>query len=114
MPTYLFRNKETGEEFEEFMLKISELEPYLEANPHLEQLVHGCPGLGYNIHTKKPDDGFQKLHIRVEDRDTRLRAQLRQRVAALDHLVQFREVDLHTNGQERMRFAGVHDPGSGR
>lgn len=68
MPTYLFRNKETGEEFEEFMLKISELEPYLEANPHLEQLVHGCPGLGYNIHTKKPDDGFRDVLRAIKKR----------------------------------------------
>ena len=63
---------------------------------------------------KQPNDGFQKLDIRVEDRYPRLRTQLRQRVAALDHLVQFREVDLNTNGEERMRFACVHDPGSGR
>jgi hypothetical protein len=30
------------------------------------------------------------------------------------HLSQLREVDLHSNRQERMRFACVHDPGSGR
>lgn len=42
MPEYLFRNKETEEEWLEWMT-ISERTSFLEKNPHVEQLVHGCP-----------------------------------------------------------------------
>jgi predicted nucleic acid-binding Zn ribbon protein len=38
MPTYSFRDKETGEEFDVFM-KISELDEYLEKNPNVEKLL---------------------------------------------------------------------------
>ena len=37
MPTYKFRNTETGEVFEKWML-MAEREPYLEANPQLIQM----------------------------------------------------------------------------
>ena len=66
MPTYAFRNEETGEEYQEFM-SISSLDDYLETNPHITQLVNGAPnivsGRGLN---KKPDDGFRDLlkHIK--------------------------------------------------
>lgn len=38
MPTYSFRNKETGEEFDVFM-KVSELDQYVEDHPELEKLL---------------------------------------------------------------------------
>lgn len=38
MPTYRFRNKDTGEVFEKWML-IAEKEPYLNENPNLEPLL---------------------------------------------------------------------------
>ena len=66
MPTYAFRNEETGEEHQEFM-SISSLDEYLVANPHITQLVNGAPsivsGRGLN---KKPDNGFRDLlkHIK--------------------------------------------------
>lgn len=42
MPEYLFHNKETNEEWLEWM-SISERTKFLEDNPHIEQLVYGCP-----------------------------------------------------------------------
>jgi hypothetical protein len=38
VPTYSFRNKETGEEFDVFM-KISELDEYIEQHPQYEKLL---------------------------------------------------------------------------
>ena len=60
MPTYKFLNNETGEEFEEFM-KISELDEYVESNPHLTQLVNGAPMLHSGRGMGKPDDGFRDV-----------------------------------------------------
>ena len=37
MPSYSFKNTETGEEWEEFF-SISEREKFLEQNPHIQQL----------------------------------------------------------------------------
>lgn len=39
MPTYTFKDTNTGEVFEKFM-KISELDEYSESNPHLEKIIH--------------------------------------------------------------------------
>jgi hypothetical protein len=44
MPTYMFYNTKTGEEYEEFM-SISARDVYMESNPHLEQRVNGAPAL---------------------------------------------------------------------
>lgn len=38
MPTYSFRNTQTGEEFDDFM-SISAKEKYLEENPHIQQVL---------------------------------------------------------------------------
>ena len=59
IPTYSFRNRETGEEFEKF-LKISEREEFLEQNPNLEQTLKCAPGVSYND-AKKPDEGFRDI-----------------------------------------------------
>lgn len=45
MPTYSFRDKNTGEEFDAFM-SISELDKFLEENPHLEKLLSAPHFLG--------------------------------------------------------------------
>lgn len=45
MPTYSFRNKNTGDEFDAFM-SISELDKFLEENPHLEKLLSAPHFLG--------------------------------------------------------------------
>lgn len=68
MPTYKFLDKKSGKEHIEFM-KISELDPYLEANPHIEQLVHGAPSIGDAIRIgvgQKPDEGFRDILRRIK------------------------------------------------
>ena len=45
MPTYSFRNKDTGEEFDQFMA-ISELDQFLEDHPELIQLLSAPCFLG--------------------------------------------------------------------
>lgn len=58
MPTYTFLNSETGEE-EDHVLRISQLDEFKEANPHLSrvftpsQLVSGV--------NQKPDAGFREV-----------------------------------------------------
>lgn len=60
MPTYKFRNEETGEEYEEFM-SISSLDQYKESNPHLTQLVNGAPLIHSGRGMAKPDPAFRDL-----------------------------------------------------
>jgi hypothetical protein len=65
MPNYLFRNKQTNEEWEDFM-GISACDEYLEQNPHIERLVNGAPmivgGRGDRV---KVDGGMQDLLGRI-------------------------------------------------
>jgi predicted nucleic acid-binding Zn ribbon protein len=66
MPTYRFKNNETGEEFEKFM-KISEREQFLTDNPNVSQMpvptriVHET---GTNL---KIDDGFREVLGRIKN-----------------------------------------------
>lgn len=60
VPTYRFLNNDTGEEYENFM-SISELDAYLEENPHLTQLVNGAPMIASGRGMGKPDQGFRDL-----------------------------------------------------
>ena len=48
MPTYSFRDKNTGKEFDAF-LSIAEIERFLEDNPHLERLLSAPHFLGANM-----------------------------------------------------------------
>jgi len=59
MPTYVFIDNLTGEEYEEFM-KISELESYLESNPNVTQQVT-APALHSGRGMGKPDSGFRDV-----------------------------------------------------
>jgi hypothetical protein len=61
MPIYEFRNKDTGEIWEEF-LTMSGKDEYLVANPHA-QLVIGAPAIISGIAgvTHKTDSGFNDL-----------------------------------------------------
>ena len=45
MPTYSFRDKNTGNEFDAFV-SIAEIERFLEDNPHLEKLLSAPHFLG--------------------------------------------------------------------
>lgn len=65
MPFYLFKNKNTNEEWEDFM-GISACDQYLIENPHIERLVNGAPmivgGTGDRV---KIDGGMNDLLGRI-------------------------------------------------
>lgn len=67
MPLYTFRNEET-DEVTEMMMKISELDDFKAANPHLKQLITGAPSIGdpARLGVTKTPDSFNSLlkHIK--------------------------------------------------
>lgn len=65
MPTYIFRNKDTGEVFEKLMSWDSRQE-YLEQNPTLEVLM-GAPAMGDSVRLgiRKNDDGFREVLSKI-------------------------------------------------
>jgi hypothetical protein len=67
MPFYVFRDKNTGEQFEK-LLKISELDQYRLDNPHLET-VPQAPGLSdpFRLGRMKPSDGFRDVLTKIKD-----------------------------------------------
>jgi hypothetical protein len=69
MPTYVFRNKETGEQFEKIM-KISELDSFRAVNPQLETVIQavsfGDPTKLSS--TRKFDSGFKEVLQKIHDR----------------------------------------------
>ena len=62
MPTYVFKNKETGEEWEEFMF-MSERTKFLEENPHVEQIPNATAVFidTVKLGRTKPAQGFRDL-----------------------------------------------------
>ena len=69
MPTYNFRNKETGEEFEKFM-GISARDVYLQENPQLETVIQS---VAFGDPTKltssrKFDTGFKEVLQRIHEK----------------------------------------------
>ena len=60
MPTYRFKNNDTGEEFEDFM-SISALEVFLTENPNVTQLVNGAPMIASGRGMGKPQQVFRDL-----------------------------------------------------
>ena len=61
MPSYDFRNKETGEIIEVSM-SFTKLNKYKEDNPHLEQYHSSSPGLVADAHVRdKRPDGFKDV-----------------------------------------------------
>jgi hypothetical protein len=69
MPTYVFRNKETGEQFEKIM-KISELDSFRNENPQLETVIQsvafGDPTKMSS--TRKFDTGFKEVLQRIHEK----------------------------------------------
>ena len=65
MPSYDFRNKDTGEVFGRFM-KIADKEQYLIENPNIEQALLSAPAFTGDHIVIKRDTGFkdvlQKIH----------------------------------------------------
>lgn len=67
MPTYSFRNKDTGEVFDK-LLKISEKESYLQENPHLETIITGAPAFAGDHVSLKKDTGFKEVLQRIHEK----------------------------------------------
>lgn len=68
MPTYEFRNKNTGEVTEHFM-KISAKDEFLAANPHLEQTMTQAPAFAGDHITLKKDTGFKEVLQKISERN---------------------------------------------
>ena len=69
MPTYDFRNKETGEIIEKTM-KIAEKEQFLLDNPHLETYIGAAPATGDPVRMgiRKIDGGFKEVLQKISER----------------------------------------------
>lgn len=68
MPTYTFKDRNTGEVFDKLM-KISEREEFLKENPHLESVV-SAPMLVDPIRLGglRPPSGFKEVLKNIHDR----------------------------------------------
>ena len=70
MPTYDFRNKDTGEVFEE-MMGISAKEEYLKDNPHIEQIFTKFPATARGSDKWNPannrDEGWNENLARIAE-----------------------------------------------
>ena len=68
MPTYEFRNKQTGAVTEHFM-KMSAKDEFLAANPHLEQTMTQAPAFAGDHITLKKDTGFKEVLQKISERN---------------------------------------------
>ena len=66
MPSYSFKNTETGEEWEE-LLTISEREKFLEQNPHIQQLPSMVSIVGGHDDRIKNDSGWKENMSRIAE-----------------------------------------------
>lgn len=68
MPTYNFRNKETGDEYEVFM-SMSELDKYKEDNPHMMQILKSPPKIVSMVGSLhgRTSDGFKDVLNKIKD-----------------------------------------------
>jgi hypothetical protein len=60
MPTYTFKHIESGE-VEDYVLRMSQLDEFKQANPELTQVISGGQGLVRDSGTMKPDEGFRDV-----------------------------------------------------
>ena len=69
MPTYSFRDKDTGVTFDKFM-RIAERDEFLAQNPNLETAITGAPAFtGDHITAvKKYDSGFKEVLQKIHER----------------------------------------------
>ena len=67
MPTYTFKNKDTGEVFDEIM-KIAEKPEYLKNNPHIEKVLTAPHFVGDHI-IKKMDGGMKETLQKIAGRN---------------------------------------------
>lgn len=70
MPTYSFRNKDTGEVFDRLM-NWSTRNSFLEENPNLESIILGAPSLGdpVRLGVRRTDDGFKEVLSKIGERN---------------------------------------------
>lgn len=68
MPTYSFKNTETGEEFDKFM-SISAREDYLKENPHIQPMLT-CAAIcdPVRVGATKKDSGFNEVLQKIHER----------------------------------------------
>lgn len=67
MPIYTFRNTNTGEEFDENMM-ISELDTYLEENPHLDQIITSGTKIVHERGTNlRVPDSFREVTSKIKE-----------------------------------------------
>ena len=64
MPTYSFRNRETGE-IHDAIMRIAAREQYLLDNPHLESIITCAPAFAGDHITIKKDTGFKEVLQRI-------------------------------------------------
>jgi len=70
MPTYVFRNKETGEQFEK-ILKMSELDLFRAENPQLETVLQAVAfGDPVRLGVRKKDSGFKEVLQKIKEKTT--------------------------------------------
>ena len=67
MPTFSFRNTETGEIHDEIM-RIAAREQYLLDNPHLESIITSAPAFAGDHITIKKDTGFKEVLQKIHER----------------------------------------------
>ena len=67
MPTYEFRNKETGEVTEHIM-RIAEREQFILDNPHLEQTITSAPAFAGDHIIVRKDTGFKEVLQRIHEK----------------------------------------------
>lgn len=68
MPTYSFRNKDTGEVFDK-MLKIAERDEFLTQNPNLESIITSAPAFAGDHISLKKDTGFKEVLQKIKERN---------------------------------------------
>lgn len=73
MPTYDFKDINTGEVFTKVM-KIAEKEDYLKENPHIESVM-SAPTLidPVRLGVRKPDAGFKEVLQKIHEKTPRSR-----------------------------------------
>ena len=67
MPTYSFRNKNTGEIHDEVM-RIAAREQYLLDNPQMESIITSAPAFAGDHITIKKDTGFKEVLQKIHER----------------------------------------------
>jgi len=68
MPTYEFRNKQTGDVTEHIM-RISEREQFILDNPQLEQTITVAPAFAGDHISVKRDTGFKEVLQKINERN---------------------------------------------